>query len=300
MPAILALPWRPSVVMPACGPVRLIAATPIDWSAIDTRVALWCSPVASRTSSSRGSGSSVMAAARASSSSVVSPIADTTTTRSLPFVRSRAIRRATRLMRSAPATDDPPNFMTTSGLGMAAHSSGAPAGAPPFSAEPVSAAYRRQSRHVLRPRLAPAHSRDRRWRARRRGHRAHGRRRQPVRRVRRPCRRTHRRRDRDPARRPRARAVLRGARAAVRGARRRRDRDRLLRADRRDRRSRRRASTTRPTSRRRRMPGSAPTSRPRRPTCARSPGRPACSRPASAWAAGRRFSRRGSGSGSRA
>ena len=50
---------------------------------------------------------------------MVSPIADTTTTRSLPFVRSRAIRRATRLMRSAPATDDPPNFMTTRGLGMA-------------------------------------------------------------------------------------------------------------------------------------------------------------------------------------
>ena len=47
--------------MPACGPVRLIAATPSAWSAIDTRVALWCSPVASRTSSSRGSGSSVIA-----------------------------------------------------------------------------------------------------------------------------------------------------------------------------------------------------------------------------------------------
>ena len=33
--------------------------------------------------------------------------------------RSRAMRRATRLMRSAPATDEPPNFMTTRGLGMA-------------------------------------------------------------------------------------------------------------------------------------------------------------------------------------
>src|SRR3954447_2810727 len=108
----------PSVVMPACGPVRLIAATPIDWSAIESSVALWCSPVASRTSSSRGSGSSVIAAASASSSSVVSPIAETTTTRSLPPVRSRAMRRATRLMRSAPATEDPPNFITTRGLGM--------------------------------------------------------------------------------------------------------------------------------------------------------------------------------------
>ena len=45
----------------------------------------------------------------------MSPIADTTTTRSLPAARSRAIRRATRLMRSASATDEPPNFWTTRG-----------------------------------------------------------------------------------------------------------------------------------------------------------------------------------------
>ena len=62
-------------------------------------------------------GSSVIAAARPSSSSVVSPIADTTTTRSLPAARSRAIRRATRLIRSASATDEPPNFWTTRGAG---------------------------------------------------------------------------------------------------------------------------------------------------------------------------------------
>ena len=77
MPAMRARPYVPSVVMPACGPLRLIAGTPIAWSAIETRVALWCSPVASRTSSSRGSGSSVMPAASPSSSSVVSPIAET-------------------------------------------------------------------------------------------------------------------------------------------------------------------------------------------------------------------------------
>src|SRR4051794_3765165 len=57
-----------------------------------------------------------MAAARPRSSSVVSPIAETTTTRSLPAARSRAIRRATRLMRSASATDEPPYFWTTRGL----------------------------------------------------------------------------------------------------------------------------------------------------------------------------------------
>ena len=43
----------------------------------------------------------------------------TTTTRWDPFARSRTMRRATRLMRSAPATDEPPNFITTSELGMA-------------------------------------------------------------------------------------------------------------------------------------------------------------------------------------
>ena len=63
-------------------------------------------------------GSSVMAAARPSSSSVVSPMAQTTTTRSWPAARSRAMRRATRLMRSASATDEPPNFWTTREAGM--------------------------------------------------------------------------------------------------------------------------------------------------------------------------------------
>src|SRR3954469_19509200 len=120
IPAIRALPYRPSVVIPACAPVSAIAATPSACRAIDTSVAAWCSPVASRRSSSRGSGSSVTAAASASSSSVVSPIADTTTTRSLPAVLSRAIRRATRRMRSAPATEDPPNFITTRGKGIRA------------------------------------------------------------------------------------------------------------------------------------------------------------------------------------
>src|ERR1035437_8325673 len=82
--------------MPACAPVSAIDGTPRAWSAMDTSVALWCSPVASSMSSSRGSGSSVIAPARASSSSVISPMADTTTTRSHPVARSRAMRVATR------------------------------------------------------------------------------------------------------------------------------------------------------------------------------------------------------------
>ena len=48
----------------------------------------------------------------------MSPIADTTTTRSAPAARSRAIRRATRRIRSASARLEPPNFWTTSGAGI--------------------------------------------------------------------------------------------------------------------------------------------------------------------------------------
>ena len=47
------------------------------------------------------------------SSSVVSPIAEMTTTTSLPAAWVATIRRATRLMLSASATDEPPNFCTT-------------------------------------------------------------------------------------------------------------------------------------------------------------------------------------------
>ena len=89
------------------------------------------------------SGSSVTAAARPSSSSVVSPMALTTTTRSWPAARSRAIRRATRLMRSASATDEPPYFWTTRGAGIVAHStaraSRRPPGPPASGGSPASA-----------------------------------------------------------------------------------------------------------------------------------------------------------------
>src|SRR4029453_31605 len=88
---------------------------------------LWCSPVASSMASVCPWGCSVMAAARLSSSSVASPIAETTTTRSAPAARSRAIRLATRRIRSASARLEPPNFCTTSGAGIAAFYPGVPA-----------------------------------------------------------------------------------------------------------------------------------------------------------------------------
>ena len=252
--------------MPACGPVRLMAGTPSPWRAIDSSVAAWCSPVARRTSSSRGSGSSVIAAARPSSSSVVSPMAETTTTRSWPAARSRAIRRATRLMRSASATEEPPYFWTTRGAGIAGHSTARvtalrPCGMVAGYDDPAVPAPRCPP-DVLRSRQSAADRADRR---RRTGQLAadagHGRR-QPCGGV--PgaglgagwCGR--------PAApgRPRPPPVLRGAGPPVRGARDRCAGHRLVRPDGARRRPRRGASSTCRTSRRRPGPGSAPTSPP--------------------------------------
>src|SRR3954467_15165342 len=76
-------------------------------SAIEIR-----SPAVSSMSSSRGAGMGVTSCARSSSSSVVSPMAETATTTSLPALRVSTMRLATRLMLSALATDDPPYFCT--------------------------------------------------------------------------------------------------------------------------------------------------------------------------------------------
>ena len=61
----------------------------------------------------RGGGSGVTCSARSRSSSVVSPMAETTTTTSWPALRVATIRWATRLMPVASATDEPPYFCTT-------------------------------------------------------------------------------------------------------------------------------------------------------------------------------------------
>ncbi len=76
-------------------------------SAIEMR-----SPVVSSMSISRASGMGVTSCARSMSSSVVSPMALTATTTSWPAVRVSTMRLATRLMLSASATEDPPNFCT--------------------------------------------------------------------------------------------------------------------------------------------------------------------------------------------
>ena len=62
---------------------------------------------------SRGSGVGETSSAIAISSSVVLPRADSTATTRWPCSRAATIRRAARLMRSASATEVPPNFITT-------------------------------------------------------------------------------------------------------------------------------------------------------------------------------------------
>src|SRR3954447_16109793 len=77
-------------------------------SAIEIR-----SPAVSSMSNSRPAGTGTICLARSMSSSVVSPIAETTTTTSWPAFLVPTMRSATRLIRSASATDEPPYFCTT-------------------------------------------------------------------------------------------------------------------------------------------------------------------------------------------
>jgi hypothetical protein len=83
----------------------------IDSSAIEIR-----SPVVSSMSSSRRSGLADTCFASDSSSSVVSPIADTTTTTSCPCARVRMTRAATFCSFATSATLEPPYFWTTTDI----------------------------------------------------------------------------------------------------------------------------------------------------------------------------------------
>jgi hypothetical protein len=109
-----ALPCTEVVSTPACDPVYDRASYPRLWMAIASSAIEMRSPAVSSMSSSRPGGSGLTWLARSISSSVVSPIAETTTTTSSPALRAETMRSATRLMRSAVATDDPPYFCTTS------------------------------------------------------------------------------------------------------------------------------------------------------------------------------------------
>ena len=107
-----ALVWLVSVTIPACEPVRLIARWPRSLIAIAQSAHEIRSPVESSMSISRGSGAVDTSSAIEISSSVVLPRADSTATTRWPCSRADTIRRAARLIRSASATDVPPNFIT--------------------------------------------------------------------------------------------------------------------------------------------------------------------------------------------
>ena len=113
MSMILALPCTESVITPACEPVKERAVKPRSEIAIATSAIEIRSPAVSSMSSSRAGGSGLTCSARSSSSSVVSPIAETATTTSWPAFLLSTIRRATRLMASASASEEPPYFCTT-------------------------------------------------------------------------------------------------------------------------------------------------------------------------------------------
>ena len=101
------------MTIPACDPVREIARWPRSLIAIAHSAHEIRSPVDSSMSISRASGVGETSSAIAISSSVVWPRADSTATTRRPASRWATIRRAARLIRSASATDVPPNFMTT-------------------------------------------------------------------------------------------------------------------------------------------------------------------------------------------
>ena len=216
------------------------------------------------------------------------------------------MRRATRRMRSASASDDPPNFWTTRGADMRGILAGSRARRSP----------RQETRNPTRPRrFGPGYRGEHRfaapnratslacastWTAGRQLRRSPAARSTPSASRSRPptatqfaafrarASRADRRGHDRPARRSRPAPLLRGAGAAVRRGRHRRDRDRLLRANRRARRVAATTSTTCRTSARRRTTPGGRHRAPRPSELRETAGFAACSRSGSAWAAGSR------------
>ena len=107
---ILARVWSVSVMIPAWLPVKDADSTPHAPSAMLTSAIEIRSPAVSSMSSSRGGRVGETSSARRIRSSVNLPIAETTTTTSLPAFLVRATWSATARMRSASPTEVPPNF----------------------------------------------------------------------------------------------------------------------------------------------------------------------------------------------
>ena len=111
-----ALPWIP-LALTSCQPMKLRACSPKFCSVIASRPAVTCSPLATTTSYSLGSCSALASRQNCTSRSVSPAIALTTTSTSLPASASRFTRAATLRMRSMPAIDVPPNFITIRAMG---------------------------------------------------------------------------------------------------------------------------------------------------------------------------------------
>ena len=111
-----ALPWRSVVITPAWEPVKLCASAPKDAIAMATRALETRSPAVRSMSISRAGGTGLTCSARSRSSSVVSPMAEQTTTTSLPCFLVSTIRSATLRMRSADSSEEPPYFCTMSAM----------------------------------------------------------------------------------------------------------------------------------------------------------------------------------------
>ena len=109
-----ARPWTESVMTPAWLPVKERASCPRSAIAMASTAIEIRSPAVRSMSSSRGWGCGVTCWARSISSSVLSPMAETTTTTSWPAFFVSTMRRATRFTQVASATDEPPYFWTIS------------------------------------------------------------------------------------------------------------------------------------------------------------------------------------------
>ena len=108
------MPCAVSVMMPTWLPVKLIASMPMSASAMHSSAIETRSPVVSSMSSSRPGCVDDTELASAMRLSVDLPIADTTTTTSLPWRFVKATFSATAFMRSGSATEVPPYFWTIS------------------------------------------------------------------------------------------------------------------------------------------------------------------------------------------
>ncbi len=114
---ILAFMWLVSVTKPAWLPVKLSAATPAPWSAMQSSAMALRSPAVTSMSISRPGRTRLTSVASRSRSSVSLPIADTTTTTRSPWRQVLAMWSTTSRIRSASATDVPPNFWTSNPTG---------------------------------------------------------------------------------------------------------------------------------------------------------------------------------------